>query len=36
LAWVWQSVDKEAVEAALEAQIADQKAPKIARGLPWN
>lgn len=36
LAWVWQSVDKEAVEAALEAQIAEQKAPKIARGLPWN
>lgn len=36
LAWVWQSVDKEAVEAALEDQIADQKAPKIARGLPWN
>ena len=36
LAWVWESVDKEAVEAALEAQIADQKAPKIARGLPWN
>jgi len=35
LAWVWQSVDKEAVEAALEAQIAEQKAPKIARGLPW-
>jgi len=36
LAWVWQSVDKEAVEAALEAQIAEQKAPKIASGLPWN
>ena len=36
LAWVWQFVDKEAVEAALEAQIAEQKAPKIARGLPWN
>ncbi len=36
LAWVWQSVDKEAVEAALEAQIAEQKAPKIARGIPWN
>lgn len=35
LAWVWQSVDKEAVEAALEAQIAEQKAPKIAKGLPW-
>jgi len=36
LAWVWQSVDKEAVEAALEAQIAEQKAPKIASGLPWE
>jgi len=36
LAWVWQSVDKDAVEVALEAQIAEQKAPKIARGLPWN
>ena len=36
LAWVWQSVDKEAVEAALEAQIAEQKAPKIASGLPWG
>lgn len=35
LAWVWQSVDKEAVEAALEVQIAEQKAPKIATGLPW-
>ena len=36
LAWVWQSVDKEAVEAALEAQIAEQNAPKIASGLPWG
>jgi hypothetical protein len=36
LAWVWQSVDKEAVEAALEAQIAEQKAPKIVTGLPWE
>jgi hypothetical protein len=36
LAWVWQSVDKEAVEAALEAQIDEQKAPKIASGFPWG
>ena len=36
LAWVWQSVDKDAVEAALEAQIAEQKTPKIASGLPWG
>jgi len=36
LGWVWESVDKDAVEASLAAQIAEQKAPKIARGLPWN
>ena len=37
LAWVWANgVDKDAVEAALAAQIAEQKAPKTARGLPWN
>jgi len=36
LAWVWDSVDKDAVEDSLLAQIAEQKAPKIARGLPWN
>jgi len=37
LGWIWANgVDKDAVEASLEAQIAEQKAPKIARGLPWN
>lgn len=36
LAWVWESVDKEATEAALAAQIAEQKAPKVAAGLPWS
>ena len=36
LAWVWESVDKEATEAALAAQIAEQKAPKVAAGLPWT
>lgn len=37
LGWIWANgVDKDAVEEALEAQIAEQKAPKIARGLPWN
>ena len=37
LGWIWANgVDKAAVEASLEAQIAEQKAPKIARGLPWN
>lgn len=35
LSWVWQSVDKEATEAAVAAQIAEQKAPKVAAGLPW-
>ena len=37
LGWIWANgVDKDATEAALEAQIAEQKAPKTARGLPWN
>ena len=36
LAWVWESVDKDAVEASLEAQIAEQKAPVKATGVPWN
>ena len=35
LAWVWESVDKAATEAAVAAQIAEQKAPKVAAGLPW-
>ena len=36
LAWVWESVDKDAVEASLAAQIAEQKAPVKATGVPWN
>ena len=36
LAWVWESVDKDAIEASLEAQIAEQKAPVKATGVPWN
>ena len=37
LGWIWANgVNKNAVEAALAAQIAEQKAPKTARGLPWN
>jgi hypothetical protein len=36
LAWVWESVDKAAVEASLTAQIAEQKAPVKATGVPWN
>lgn len=35
LAWVWGSVDKDATEAALAANIADQKAPQTETGLPW-
>jgi hypothetical protein len=35
LGWLWEKVDKEAVEAALEAQIEAQKAPVSANGLPW-
>ena len=35
LAWVWESVDKTATEAALAAQIALQKAPVTASGTPW-
>ena len=37
LGWIWANgVDKDATEAALAAQIAEQKAPKTARGLPWS
>ncbi len=37
LGWIWANgIDKDATEAALAAQIAEQKAPKTARGLPWN
>jgi hypothetical protein len=36
LAWVWESVDKQATEDALAAQIALQKAPVTAQGLPWS
>jgi hypothetical protein len=37
LAWCWSNgVDKEATEAALAANIAEQKAPKIATGTPWS
>lgn len=35
LGWVWQSVDKEATEAAVAAQIEAQKNPVTATGLPW-
>ena len=36
LGWLWEKVDKEAVEAALEAQIDAQKAPVVLSGLPWG
>ncbi len=36
LGWLFGKVDKEAVEAALEAQIEAQKAPVKASGLPWG
>jgi hypothetical protein len=36
LAWVWESVDKAAVEASLAAQIELQKNPVTAVGVPWN
>jgi hypothetical protein len=33
--WVKAKLDLVSVEAALDAQIAEQKAPKVASGLPW-
>jgi hypothetical protein len=37
LDWCWASgVDKDATEAALAANIAEQKAPKVATGTPWG
>lgn len=35
LAWVWESVDKDATEAALEARIDADKNPTTADGVPW-
>ena len=35
LAWVWGSVDKDATEANLAAQIDAQKNPTSATGTPW-
>jgi L-aminopeptidase/D-esterase-like protein len=35
LDWVWVSVDKATTEAALAAQIAAQKNPVTAAGVPW-
>jgi hypothetical protein len=36
LGWVWESVDKQATEDALAAQIALQKAPVTSTGVPWS
>jgi hypothetical protein len=36
LSWVWESVDKEATEASLAAQIALLKNPVTATGTPWS
>jgi hypothetical protein len=33
--WVKEKLDLVSLEANLDAQIADQKAPKVATGLPW-
>jgi len=36
LGWVWESVDKQATEDALAANIALQKAPVTLSGTPWG
>ena len=36
LGWVWESVDKQATEDALAANIALQKNPVQASGTPWS
>ena len=33
--WVWESVDKDATESALAANIENQKNPTEASGTPW-
>jgi hypothetical protein len=33
--WLADKLDLVAMEASLDAQLADQKAPKVATGLPW-
>jgi hypothetical protein len=35
LAWVYAAVDKDATEAALTANIEQQKAPATETGVPW-
>jgi hypothetical protein len=33
--WLTEKLDMESLEAALDAQIEAQKAPKVTSGLPW-
>ena len=33
--WLQDKLDLVAMEASLDAQLSDQKAPKVATGLPW-
>ena len=35
LNWVWEQLDQDAIEAALTANIAEQKTPVTADGVPW-
>ena len=35
MSWVWESVNQEETEAALTANIAGQKNPVSADGMPW-
>jgi hypothetical protein len=36
LAWVWESVDKDATEAALAQKIDGDKNPTTGTGVPWD
>jgi hypothetical protein len=36
LEWVYEALDKDAVEASIATQIEAQKAPVTMTGLPWN
>ena len=35
LGWVWEQLDKDAIEASLTANIEEQKNPTTADGVPW-
>ena len=35
LGWVWEQLDKDAIEASLTANINEQKNPTTADGVPW-